>query len=402
VVTPESGAATAAERIVEAMTARQPALVERVLRRIRGEIAFYGSTGVISQDETRDALRSNLAYIIRNLAVSTDLDLHAPEETGRRRAAQGVPLVDLVAAYRLSFSEIWADAATVARSLAGVSADDLVDLAGRLFELHEQYTGAAVAGYRDEARELLRTSERERSVLVEVVLGGAAGAGDLWQAAESLGLPLSGSFLVVAAATPEPGNDPLPRIESALAAMDVTSVWRLEATASLGLLSAATSMRTPAVLDLLNRQATGPIGLSPVFDDLGQAGTARRLAQLALESNPQPRGVRQFPDRPLDVLVAAAPQAALGVARTVLGGLLELPVDDRNQLRGTLGAWVTAKGSARDAGAALFCHPNTVRYRLHRIESLTGRQLTDPEDLAELVAAARAWSQLPHRTSADS
>jgi hypothetical protein len=389
----------AAARIVEAMHARQPALVERVLERILGEITFYGSTDVISREGTRAALRSNLAYIIRNLPGSTDLDLHAPEETGRRRAAQGVPLVDLVAAYRLAFSEIWAEAVTVTHAMPGVGADDLVAVAGRLFELHEQYTGAAVAGYRDEAREVLRISERERSVLVEVVLGGSATSGELWQAAQSLGLPLAGSFLVVAAATPEPGQDPLPRIESALAAMDVGLVWRLEATSLLGVLAAVTHARTPAVLDLLGRHASGPIGVRPWFADLGQAGTARRLAQLALESNQQERGVRQFPDRPLDVLVAAAPLAALGVARTVLGGVLELPNDDRDLLLGTLDAWLAAKGSARDAGAALFCHPNTVRYRLRRIEALTERRLDEPEDAAELVAAARAWSQLPHRIS---
>ena len=32
----------------------------------------------------------------------------------------------------------------------------------------------------------------------------------------------------------------------------------------------------------------------------------------------------------------------------------------------------------------LFCHPNTVRYRLHRIEERTGRSLTRPRDIAEL------------------
>jgi hypothetical protein len=164
VAIPDPDEPTAAARIVEAMHARQPALVERVLHRIQGEITFYGSTDVISREETREALRSNLAYIIRNLPGSTDLDLHAPEETGRRRAAQGVPLVDLIAAYRLAFSEIWAEAVTVTQVMAGVGADDLAAMAGRLFELHEQYTGAAVAGYREKARELLRIAERERSV----------------------------------------------------------------------------------------------------------------------------------------------------------------------------------------------------------------------------------------------
>jgi len=65
-------------------------------------------------------------------------------------------------------------------------------------------------------------------------------------------------------------------------------------------------------------------------------------------------------------------------------------------LLGTFEAWVRAGGSATAAGAALFCHPNTVRYRLRRIEAGTGRTLSHPGDVAELVTAVRAWRELPH------
>jgi DNA-binding PucR family transcriptional regulator len=97
-------------------------------------------------------------------------------------------------------------------------------------------------------------------------------------------------------------------------------------------------------------------------------------------------------------LVAAAPHAALETARLVLGGLLELPEDERDLLLSTFEAWVRAGGSATAtaAGAELFCHPNTVRYRLRWIEASTGRTLSHPGDVAELVTAARAWRELPH------
>jgi DNA-binding PucR family transcriptional regulator len=44
----------------------------------------------------------------------------------------------------------------------------------------------------------------------------------------------------------------------------------------------------------------------------------------------------------------------------------------------------------------VYCHPNTVRYRLRRIEAGTGRVLASPGDVAELVTAVRAWRELPH------
>jgi DNA-binding PucR family transcriptional regulator len=37
-----------------------------------------------------------------------------------------------------------------------------------------------------------------------------------------------------------------------------------------------------------------------------------------------------------------------------------------------------------------------VRYRLRRVEEATNHSLTAPAQLAELVAAVRAWSELPH------
>ena len=381
------------------MLPRVPDLADRSQRRIRNEIAFYRDTDVVTDDELGRSLTANLEYIIGNIVDGADLDLRVPVETGRARASKSVPLADLLAAYRLSFSVLWNEVAAVVRSLPGVSSDGLTDLAARLFELHERYAGAAVDGYRDEARQMLKTSERERAVLVEVILAGTAPAGTLWQAAQTLGLSLSGFFLVVAAESPQPGQDPLPRVESALAVQDVASVWRLEAARSLGVLSLGVRSRATTTLDILTRHASGRIGVSPVFFELGQAGWARRLAQLAMETN-RHTGVRQFPDSPLDMLVAAAPDTALGIARSVLGELVDLAGEDRDQLLDTFQAWLDARGSAKDAGAALFCHPNTIRYRLRRIESFTGRDLTNPADLAEVVAATRAWLQLPHRQSA--
>lgn len=101
------------------------------------------------------------------------------------------------------------------------------------------------------------------------------------------------------------------------------------------------------------------------------------------------------------MLVASAPNAALETARTVLGGVLALPSQDWDLLLSTFNARLEADGSARAASAVLFCHPNTVRYRLapHRDPN---RQLTEQSCeqacrcSPELVTAARAWSLLPY------
>ncbi|MFD1049721.1 helix-turn-helix domain-containing protein, partial [Kibdelosporangium lantanae] len=56
----------------------------------------------------------------------------------------------------------------------------------------------------------------------------------------------------------------------------------------------------------------------------------------------------------------------------------------------TLEAWYAEGGSAKNAGRVLYVHPNTVRYRIRRIEDLTGRDLDRPTCVAEVYLALRA------------
>jgi DNA-binding PucR family transcriptional regulator len=88
--------------------------------------------------------------------------------------------------------------------------------------------------------------------------------------------------------------------------------------------------------------------------------------------------------------VASAMDIMPRVVRTVLGPLHELRSDDRNTLLDTLEAWRDNEGSAAEVGSVLFCHPNTVRHRLRRIETLTGRSLADPLAVVELCLALEA------------
>ena len=49
--------------------------------------------------------------------------------------------------------------------------------------------------------------------------------------------------------------------------------------------------------------------------------------------------------------------------------------------------WEESDASVDAVAAQLFCHPNTVRHRLRRIEKLTGRSLSRPRNVAELCLA---------------
>ena len=52
--------------------------------------------------------------------------------------------------------------------------------------------------------------------------------------------------------------------------------------------------------------------------------------------------------------------------------------------------WLACGGFVDTAAKTLFCHPNTVRYRLNRVAEHTGRSLTDPRAVTELILALQA------------
>jgi DNA-binding PucR family transcriptional regulator len=144
----------------------------------------------------------------------------------------------------------------------------------------------------------------------------------------------------------------------------------------------------PVLLELLRRGVQARAGVSPVYHALGDTPRALHYARLVLGSLPAGTpAVAQFQETPLRVLAAAAPDAAGELARVVLGPVLDLPAQDRSTLLSTLQAWFDAGGSAEETGRRIYCHPNTVRYRLRRVSELTGRNPTDPRDALVLRTA---------------
>jgi DNA-binding PucR family transcriptional regulator len=87
----------------------------------------------------------------------------------------------------------------------------------------------------------------------------------------------------------------------------------------------------------------------------------------------------------LAAAAASAPAVMVKSARAVLGGLADLPDEERDILFETFRVWQDNEASADSAAKVLF--PNTVRQRLRRIETHTRRSLSRPRDVAELCLA---------------
>jgi hypothetical protein len=384
--------------IAGSVRTRLPDLVERVVQRLLAEIEFYRDREVVSVQDLRDSVASNLDSMVAQLTTDQPPDLSAPRATGRRRAEQGTPLADILHAYRIGFTELWEAIVDEARRGGQAPSETLVDAASGVWWLIGEYTQELTVAYREAAAELLLAGARERSALVEALFtGGTPERDTLWEAAKLLRLPWEGVFVVVAAEAPGLAQEGLPDVEALLAARGIGSAWRLHPDIQTGVVSLRRHAALPVLLGLLEGGARARAGVSPIYHALGDTPRALHYARLVLGSLPTGvPAVAQFEHTPLRVLAAAAPDAAGELVRTVLGAVLDLPAQDRSSLLGTLAAWFDAGGSAVEAGKRIYCHPNTVRYRLRRLQEHTGRSLEDPRAVAELLAALDALRLTPY------
>jgi len=113
-----------------------------------------------------------------------------------------------------------------------------------------------------------------------------------------------------------------------------------------------------------------------------------RLALDFLERTGAPAGrVLRFEDFELiDALLSAADPAEL---RARVDLILD-PLRDHPQLLESLVAYLVADQNINVAAEGLHVHPNSLRYRLNRVEELLGRSLRSPATIADLYVALRA------------
>ncbi len=88
-----------------------------------------------------------------------------------------------------------------------------------------------------------------------------------------------------------------------------------------------------------------------------------------------------------ELLVGSDPAALADLRVRALAPLAELRPAVAQRLTETLRAWLLHRGRRDDVAAALFVHPQTVRYRMGQLRALYGDALDDPRVTLELTLA---------------
>ena len=92
----------------------------------------------------------------------------------------------------------------------------------------------------------------------------------------------------------------------------------------------------------------------------------------------------------VELLLATAPAEARRAFRaSLLSPLLDYDADHGTELVRTLRVFLDCSGSWTKAAEAMFVHVNSLRYRMRRVEELTGRDLGSLADQAALLLALR-------------
>ena len=363
-----------------AMHAQLATLADDVVATIVDEVpsyrdAFAGPMGETISSAVQLALGGflDLANRGRTDDLSSAPAVAGSYQLGRGEARSGRTTDALLSAYRIGARVAWRELSTTAVQ-HGLGAEVLADFAELVFAYIDEQSAAAVAGHSDE----LATTGRVRQRMLERV-------------AHHL---LNGSPVDQVVAAAERANWEPPRTLTAVI------VPEPQARRVLTALSAATlPAADPPDLDegvlLLVPDAHGHrrAALLRTLADRGAlAGPARPWLEVRASYDRALRaraaGVDLDTEAHLVPLVLDADPAARADLRVqVLAPLDGLRPATAEKLVDTLRAWLLLQGRRDDVAAALFVHPQTVRYRMGQLRELYGDRLDDPDTVLALLVA---------------
>jgi hypothetical protein len=304
-------------------------------------------------------------------------------ELGRGEARSGRSMDALLAAYRVGARVAWRD-----MSESGVRAGLRSALVARFAELVFAYidelSGASAAGHADQLAATGRERQRYLERLTQGLLRGAA-PDTLLAAAEravwapprlltAVILPDSGSRGVLAHVDPHT-LQPAEQVPGLEDQPDLTVLLVPSATGA----ARATLLRSLAGRDAVVGPARPWTQVQSSYD------RALRVVRLGLEpSDPAPVDTEAH----LDQLILGADARAMEDLRLqVLAPLDGLRPAVADKLRETLRCWLLHHGRREEVAAALFVHPQTVRYRMQQLREIYGTRLEDPSWVLRLTIA---------------
>ncbi len=294
-------------------------------------------------------------------------------QLGRGEARSGRSTDALLAAYRIGARVSWQQMASGAVR-AGLDADTLASFAALVFAYIDELSAASVAGHTDELASTGRVRQRHLERLAQHLVGDSTPE-QVVAAAERADWPQPATLTAVIV--------PDSQVRPALASLPAATLVAVEAPGLDGVVlllvpDSHGRSRTALLRTLRGRGAV--VGPARPWLEV-RTSYRRALRARAL-------GLPDDTERHLATLVLTADADALADLRArALAPLAGLRPATVEKLTETLRAWLLHQGRRDDTAAALFVHPQTVRYRMTQLREAFGEGLEDPDTVLALTLA---------------
>lgn len=137
-------------------------------------------------------------------------------------------------------------------------------------------------------------------------------------------------------------------------------------------------------------------GVCRTFEDFPRSHREAQVALRLAQNSRDGAGILTYDDLGVYQLLSevADPRALDAFVRNWLGALIDYDRAHGSDLTATLSAYLEVGGNYDSTARALTIGRSTVRYRIRRIQELSGHDLSDPDTRFQLQLAARAWSTI--------
>jgi hypothetical protein len=346
---------------------------------MRKQIASYERLSPeMSEAEVLETCRRNLRLWSQWLSSGGSPppdEVLAVRASVRARAEEGIPLEDLLRAYRLGGRFGWQ---ILRRHASAEEQDVLLDAAELLMLFLDTLSEIVTETYLDERELLVSEDERATRNLIERIVDGGPLTSQEIELATRLSAPVRDRYVPFAVAI----GGASPRRHAALAAR-LRASGRLAVTEGDRVFGLAERPLEPTDVD------EGPQLLMAMTGETRRAALAEAREELRLLVDHARRagltGIVTPESHALELLLARSPRLGEKLRERVLGPLAR--GGDGADLARTLRTLVRCGFDRARTSAALHVHRNTLAYRIGRIEELTGLDLSSPRDVARAYLA---------------
>ncbi len=380
------------EVAIERIRADLPAVASATVAAVLEAVPGYSALDTVLEEAVETALRGFLrvASGARGTGRSSPLRpaLDAAYELGRGEMRNGRTMDALLAAYRVGSRVAWREWSEIAVA-AGASAAGLAHFAELTFAYIDELSAASALGHAEESATSDRVLRRDLERLARHLLTGAP-AETLQAAADRAGWTPPASLTVVLLPGPRArGLRQLLDPRTLQLADDLPGLETDDETLVL-LVPASDGPRARGLLrgQLADRGAV--MGQPrPWMQAQASYERAVRVRRLGI-GHDLDADVVDVGDHLAELVLRADPEALADLRAQVLAPLAELRPATAEKLRLTLRAWLLHQGRRDAVAAALFVHPQTVRYRMAQLRELYGERLDDPDTVLAATLALAA------------